>query len=152
MAIDNRALPIAEAEVTIQADLARVWHIHADIGRWHEWNPKVQSAHLKGPLAVGSVLEWRSGGASIVSTLRSVRPMRTIAWSGKALGAQAHHIWTFERRGKATLVITQESLDGWWPRLLPRLTRTMLHSTLRSWLQHLKQRAEDPQQSVQATE
>ncbi|MBV2150128.1 SRPBCC family protein [Sphingobium sp. AS12] len=142
MEIDQEAPAVAEAEIAIRAPLETVWRIQTDIDSWSQWNPKIQRARLGGPFAVDSVFKWKSGGASIVSTLREIEPMRRIAWTGKAMRARARHIWDFEPRGDVVLVRTQESFDGWWPRLLPGLTRRMLDSILRAWLQSLKQRAE----------
>lgn len=145
MEIDRGAPAIAEAEMAIRAPLETVWRIQTDIDRWSAWNPKVQRSRLEGPLAVGSVFRWTSGGASIVSTLQEIEPMRRIAWTGKAMGARASHVWDFESRGDLVIVRTRESFDGWWPRLFPGLTRRMLDTILRAWLQSLKQRAETGQ-------
>jgi uncharacterized protein YndB with AHSA1/START domain len=142
MEIDPTAPAIAEAEIAIRAPLETVWRIHTDIDRWSEWNAKVRRSKLEGPFAAGSVFKWSSGGASIVSTLQEIEPMTRIAWTGKAMGARASHVWTFEPRGDLVLVRTRESFEGWWPRLFPGLTRGMLKPILRAWLQDLKQRAE----------
>ncbi|MFZ5747154.1 MAG: SRPBCC family protein [Pseudomonadota bacterium] len=142
MQADRQAPPTAEAEIAIRAPLETVWRVQTDIDRWSEWNPKIQRSRLEGALAAGSLFKWTSGGASIVSTLQVVEPMRQIVWTGKAVGARAHHVWNFEPRGDLVVVSTQESFDGWWPRLLPGLTRRMLDGILRAWLQSLKQRAE----------
>lgn len=146
MEIDRGAPASAEAEIAIRATLETVWRIQTDIDRWSEWNPKVRWSRLEGPLAPGSVFRWQSGGASIVSTLQEVEPMRKIAWTGEAMGARASHIWTFGRGKEDTVVVlTKESFDGWWPRLFPGLTRRMLDTVLRAWLKSLKQRAETGQ-------
>ncbi|MCY1170409.1 uncharacterized protein YndB with AHSA1/START domain [Sphingomonas sp. BE270] len=142
MEIDPQAPAIAEGKIAINAPLETVWRIQTDIDRWSEWNSKVQRARLEGPLTVGSVFRWKSGGASIVSTIEEIEPTRRIAWTGRAMGARAAHIWTFEHRGDEVVVQTRESFDGWWPRLLPGLTRRMLDTMLPAWLQSLKLRAE----------
>ena len=139
---DELAPAIAESEIAIHAPLETVWRIQTDIDRWAEWNSKVQRSKLEGPFAVGSVFRWKSGGASIVSTLQEIEPMRRIAWTGEAMGARASHVWSFERRGDLVIVATRESFAGWWPRLFPGLTRLMLSTVLRAWLQSLKRRCE----------
>ncbi len=138
----ERQVPLAKAEIAIRAPLEAIWRIQTDIDRWSEWNPEVRRSRLEGPLAPGSMFTWTSGGTRIVSTLQEVEPMRRIAWTGKAMGARARHIWNFERQDHQVIVSTQESFDGWWPRLLPGLTRRMLDGVLRTWLLSLKQRAE----------
>ena len=141
MDTDQRG-PAYKAQIAIRAPLETIWRIQTDIDRWSAWNAKVQRAKLEGPLETGSVFKWKSGGASIVSTLQKVEPMRKIAWTGKAAGARARHVWIFEQREDVVVVTTQEAFDGWWPRLFPGLTRTMLAKLLRAWLQDLKHHAE----------
>jgi hypothetical protein len=141
MQTDRRA-PCAEVEIAVRAPLETIWRIQSDIDRWSEWNPKVRRSRLNGPLAPGSVFEWRSGGATIVSTLQEVKPMQRLVWIGKAMGARARHEWSFELHEDKVIVTSKESFDGWWPRFLPGLTQHMLDSLLRDWLQSLRQRAE----------
>jgi uncharacterized protein YndB with AHSA1/START domain len=143
MEADNRRPPaLARAEIAIGASLETVWRIHTDIDRWSEWNPKIKQVRLDGPLAVGSMFRWKSGGVSIVSVLQEVEPTRRIVWTGKAMGANARHVWDFEQREGLVIVTTSESFDGWWPRLFPGFTRRMLESILSEWLQNLKRQAE----------
>jgi hypothetical protein len=142
MQINPKAAAIAESEITIHAPIERVWRIQTSIDRWSEWNSDIQRSKLEGPLAAGSVFRWKSGGASIVSTLQQVEPMRELAWTGKALGVRAVHTWTFQQQGETVLVVTRESFEGWWARLIPGPTQRMLETSLRNWLKNLKQRAE----------
>ena len=142
MQIDPKAAAIAECRILINAPLHRVWQLQTEIDRWSEWNPAVRRARLEGPLAVGSVFRWKSGGTSIVSTLAQVEPMSELAWTGRSFGIRAAHTWSFRRQGKSVAVVTRESFDGWVPRLLSRAAQAMLAATLRTWLKHLKQAAE----------
>jgi hypothetical protein len=142
MEADRRPLAFAQAEIAIRAELETVWRIHADINHWSAWNPKIRQARINGPLAVGSMFKWKSGGVTIVSILQEVEPMRRIVWAGKAMGAHAHHVWDFEQREGLVVVSTSESFEGWWPRLFPGFTRRLLESILGEWLQNLKRSAE----------
>jgi hypothetical protein len=140
--VDSNAAAIAESEIQIHAPLERVWRIQTDIDRWSEWNSDVQRSKLDGPFMVGSVFRWKSGGVPIVSTLRQIESLRAIAWTGKAFGVRAVHTWTFQQERDTVLASTRESFDGWWPRLLPGVTRRMLETSLAKWLQNLKRIAE----------
>lgn len=142
MAIDQRATISGQADVAIHATLEKVWQIHTDIDGWSEWNGNVQSSKLDGPLAVGSVFRWRSGGVPIASTLDQVEPLHLIAWSGKAMGTRASHTWIFDRRDDVVIVSTWESFEGWLPRFFPAFFRRVLRTTLQSWLESLKRQAE----------
>jgi len=140
--VEFNAAAVAECKIEIHAPLERVWGIQTKIDRWSDWNSDIQRSKLDGPLAVGSVFHWKSGGASIVSTLTQIEPMRALAWTGKAFGVRAAHTWTFRQQGETVFVETRESFDGWWPRLIPGVTRRMLETSLTKWLRNLKQAAE----------
>jgi hypothetical protein len=54
-----------------------------------------------------------AGGFAVTSTLQEVVPQERIAWTGKALGSRARHIWTFKSQTGGMLVTTEESMEGW---------------------------------------
>jgi hypothetical protein len=68
--------------------------------------------------------------------------MQSIGWTGKSLGMQATHIWTFEKRKDGTYVKTKESLSGWFPRILKFFDPKFLEKSLQNSLQILKTHAE----------
>jgi hypothetical protein len=71
-----------------------------------------------------------------------VEPDIRIGWTGRALGTQAKHIWAFQPQEEGTLVTTEESMDGWFVRVLKIVMPTFLDDSLDVWLQSLKQQAE----------
>lgn len=142
MNIDQKAPLAARSEIVIAAPLEKVWALQTDINRWPEWQPEISSAHLEGDLAAGTVFRWKAMGMGIVSTLQEVQPRQRISWTGKSLGMSAIHCWTFEAQGDSTRVITEESLSGWFPRLLKLLTPAFLDKSLAKSLHTLKAQAE----------
>jgi hypothetical protein len=142
MEINPKAPVIVEREISIQAPLETVWRWQSDIDKWSDWNPDIRHSKMDGPLAPGTVFQWKAGGASIVSTLQDVEPMRKLAWTGKTSGLRAAHTWRFEQQGDSVLVATRESFDGYWARLLPNVARKLLDKALRTWLESLKRQAE----------
>lgn len=137
-----KAPAIAQHEIMIHAPVETIWQLLSDIDRWSTWYPAVSQAKLEGALAPGSVFRWKSGGSTIVSTLQEVEPLQRIAWTGKAVGTQAIHIWVLEPVEGGILVKTEESFEGWLVRLLRGMMQKMLDTSLQSWLEHLKQKAE----------
>jgi hypothetical protein len=119
-----------------------VWDLLSDIERWPQWNALVQTAVLDGPLHPGSVFKWKSKGLTIVSTLQEVAPNQRLTWTGKAFGTQAIHRWEIEPTDQGVLLRTEESFDGWLPRLMPKTMQRTLDETLPSWLQAIKSNAE----------
>ena len=142
MKVNREAPAFVQDEVFIEASLERVWAAHTGVDSWPEWQPDVSRAKLEGPLAVGSVFRWRSRGANVVATIREVEPERRIGWTGKALGTRAAHTWTLTPRDGGVLVKTEESMEGWLPRLLRGMMQRTLKGSIKVWLESLKRRAE----------
>jgi uncharacterized protein YndB with AHSA1/START domain len=132
----------SQATITINAPIETVWALVVDVDRWPRWNKAVQTAHLEGPVARGSVFDWKSGGMGIRSTFQDIAPMERLSWTGRTLGTSAIHAWTFRTTDKGVVVTTTESFDGWLPAILPGTMRKMLDDTLPALLASLKVAAE----------
>ncbi len=128
----------ARQETFIAAPLEKVWAVQTDIDRWPEWQSDISSAKLEGNLAVGAIFRWKAKGLSITSTIQELEPGRRIGWMGSSIGMKAVHIWIFEPRDNGTRVITEESLSGWFPRILKIFDPTFLEKSLAASLQVLK--------------
>lgn len=127
----------ASAQRVIPAPLSLVWSVHTDFHGWPRWNPDVASIELHGPLAPGTVFNWKSGGSSITSKLEQVLPERRIVWTGRTMGIRAVHAWTFEETPEGVKVSTGESFDGLVASLLRMPLRKMLKTSLEGGLDYL---------------
>jgi uncharacterized protein YndB with AHSA1/START domain len=132
----------SQATITIDAPIDRVWALVVDVDHWPDWNKAVGAAHLKGPVAKGSVFEWKSGGLAIRSTFQDVAPMRRLSWTGQTIGTRAVHAWAFVTTDKGVVVTTTETFDGWLPAILPGVMQKTLDDTLPALLTSLKAAAE----------
>lgn len=132
----------ASAEIDISAPVQRVWNIHVDFKNWHKWNNDVSSMELKGPIAPGTVFNWKGGGVSISSQIQEVVPLKRIVWTGRAIGIDAEHVWEFEERDGGTHVYTRETFTGPLAWLMPGTMRNTLVSTLDNGVVQLKREAE----------
>ena len=132
----------AADEVTIHASPEKVWQLLSGIREWPQWQANVSAVQINGPLAAGTVFTWKNGSTKITSRLALVEPGRRIAWTGKALGAHAVHLWTLEALPDGeTRVKTSESMDGF---MLKRFYSSKeLADSLRVWLEALKHKAEE---------
>ncbi len=142
MEINQQAPLLARKELFIQAYPDVVWKIHTAINAWSEWQPAITSARMDTALRIGSTLTWKAGGLKITATLQVVEPGQRIAWTGRALGTQAKHIWTLKPHQDGTLVTTEESMDGWLVKVLRVIMPGFLDESLDGWLQSLKRQAE----------
>jgi uncharacterized protein YndB with AHSA1/START domain len=139
----NRAAPVLGAsETEIAADPVVVWDVLSGIRRWPEWNPDVKSVSMSGPVSAGSEFRWKAGPGTITSTLEHVEPPCRIAWSGKAFGLRALHVYALESRNGRTLVRTEESYDGLMALVFRSRLKKTLECALESGLRHLKAEAE----------
>ena len=142
MKIDYNAPLYAEKDILISAPLEKVWSEITDIDHWTKWQPDVTSSRLDGTLERGTMFYWKAKGLNITSTIRILEPMQSIGWTGRSLGMQAIHIWTFETRTDGTYVKTEESLSGWFPRILNFFDQNFLKKSLQGSLQVLKTHVE----------
>ncbi|MBW4468960.1 MAG: SRPBCC family protein [Stenomitos rutilans HA7619-LM2] len=142
MEINANAPAIARHELFIHASSEKIWQLLADINHWPTWHPAIAEAKLEGLLQSGSTFRWKSGGTAIQSTLQEVQPQHRLSWTGKALGTRAIHVWILEPQPNGVLVKTEESFDGWLVGLLKGMMQKTLDTSLKSWLERLKQVAE----------
>jgi uncharacterized protein YndB with AHSA1/START domain len=132
----------SQAQIQIAATPERVWDLLSNIDRWPTWNALVQSAVLSGPLRPGSVFKWKSKGMAIMSTLQEVTPNQRLSWTGRAFGTRAIHTWEIEEADRGVVLRTEESFDGWLPKLMPKTMQRTLDETLPSWLKAIKSEVE----------
>jgi len=142
MNIDYNAPLHAEKDILISAPVEKVWSDLTQIDQWTTWQPDVTSARLDGTLAKGAMFYWKAKGLNITSMIQTLDPMQSIGWTGKSVGMQAIHIWTFEQREDGTYVKTKESLSGWFPRILKLFDPGFLEKSLHRSLQVLKNHAD----------
>jgi len=142
MDINRNAPAIGAGEIQIAAPPEAVWGILSDIDGWPSWNAEVKSAHLEGPLAVGSRFRWKSGSASLSSNLQQVDPPKQIGWTGTTLSIKATHVFRLEPRDGGTFVQSEESFEGFVARLLKGFSRKTIDSAIRAFLAGLKREAE----------
>jgi uncharacterized protein YndB with AHSA1/START domain len=142
MEINRQAPLVAHKKILIQATPDVVWSIHTDINAWKEWQPDISRSNFDGVLSNGSIFIWNSGGFTITSTLQEIVPQERIAWTGKALGSQARHIWTLKPQAGGTLVTTEESMEGWLISIMKILMPNFLDKSLDVWVKALKNKAE----------
>lgn len=142
MEIDQHAPMIARSETQIAAPVEKVWALLTNIDGWPAWQPGISAAKLEGGLAQGSIFRWKANGLSIVSTIRELEPERHIGWTGDSLGMKAVHLWHLEPRDQGTHVSVEESLSGWFPRLLKPFMPRFLEKSMAKSLDTLKTHAQ----------
>ncbi|MGZ8629809.1 MAG: SRPBCC family protein [Actinomycetota bacterium] len=144
MEIDENAPATAEGEIQVEASPEVVWSVLSDIDDWPTWNSDIKMAKLDGPVEVGSTFRWKSGPASLTSTLRSVDPPREIGWTGTTMSIKAVHVFTLRPQDGRTLVRSEESWEGLVASMFKSYSRKTLSKGIQTILANLKREAERP--------
>ena len=142
MDIDRNAPATAEGEVLIAAPPETVWAVISDLPSWPTWNAAVKSMTFEGSLEPGSTFRWKSGSASLVSTLKSVEAPREIGWTGISMGIHAVHVFHFDPSNGGTRARSAESFRGFIPSVLKKYSRKVLQRGIDGFLTSMKTEAE----------
>ncbi|MBA2679795.1 MAG: SRPBCC family protein [Ktedonobacteraceae bacterium] len=143
MDIDRNAPVITRGEILIAAPIETIWNVQTNIPSWPTWQPEVETASIDGPLAVGTVFHWQTGGLNITSTIQEIDPRRRIVWSGPAQGIEAVHVWTLTPVENGARVHTEESWNGEPVRSQVATMQQALDQSLKAWLENLKRTTEN---------
>ena len=95
-----------------------------------------------GPLEPGATFRWKSGSASLTSTLQVVDRPREIGWTGTTMGIKAVHIFNLEARDDGTRASSSESFRGFIPTVFRSYSRKILQRGIDGILAKLKAEAE----------
>jgi hypothetical protein len=138
MEINQKAALMATKEIRVSASVEKVWSILIDINSWNVWQSDISYAKLEGSIANGIRFQWKAKGLKINSMIQEFEPNTHIGWVGKSLGMSAIHRWILVPEGGETHVFTEESLEGWFPRLLKIIDSMFLEKSLSDALNKLK--------------
>lgn len=128
--------------IKINAPAEKVWNLMTDINNWATWQTDIKSPKLNGELKPETTFNWKTGGASIHSTIHTVQPYTHFGWTGKTFGMFAVHNWTFTEIKGGTEVTVNESMDGFLAGLLRSSFNQNLEKDMIHWLELLKNECE----------
>ena len=139
----NKNAPVySRLTIEIYAPLPKVWDVLTTIEEWPAWQSDVKEARLNGPVEEGTAFVWKAGGLTFHSMIHTHEPGRQFGWTGKTLGANAIHNWTFSETDEGTLVEVEECLQGFLPSLFKKSFQKTLDSGMAKNLAELKNAAE----------
>lgn len=136
--VDRIAPCFAKGEIVVDAPLAHVFNIIADINSWPQWQDDVSSAHIEGNPEPGKTFKWKANGMVINSRLHTVYPYSEIGWTGQIWWIKAIHNWYLSSEGNGTRIVVRESMRG----LGASFLRKTIEEGIAKSLQELKAKAE----------
>jgi hypothetical protein len=129
--VDTQAKAYAVDSVRIDALVAKVYALIANINDWPQWFEGVTEAHINGNAGEGNEFVWKAKGFRIKSKIHTLNPNSDIGWTGKMWWIKAIHNWHFESTpGGGTLVIVQESFSGLGASLMKNSLRKYMKTDL----------------------
>ena len=140
--INNNAPVKCSKTITINANSEKVWTVMTNINNWANWQTDISKPKLNGELRPETTFDWKSGGAKIHSILHTVEPFKNFGWTGKTFGMFAIHNWTLIETNGQTKVSVDDSMEGFFAKLLKKSFNKNLEKGLQNWLDLLKQECE----------
>jgi len=140
--INTNAPIVAKQKIKINVPAIRVWSLLTEINNWPTWQPSVKEAHLKTLLNEGSEFIWKTGGITLKSNIHTCEPFNKFGWTGKTKGTYRIHNWEFESVSDGTIVIVEESLQGFFPFIFKKKFHKNLEESMSKNLKDLKQASE----------
>lgn len=141
--INSNAPVTCSKSININTTAEKVWQLLTAIDNWATWQKEISNPVLNGKLIPGSTFTWKTGGASIYSTLHTVQPFQYFGWTGRTFGMYAIHNWTLTEQNAVTTVTADESMEGFIARLFRKAFSKNLERGMENWLMLLKHACEN---------
>jgi hypothetical protein len=140
--LDPDAQVRAVHRLRIEAPVAVVWRLLADIGGWPAWSEGISGVEVPEGVAVDRPFRWRNHGHRIDSRIAVVLPEQELSWSGVCGGflARAVHRQLLVADDEGTLVTAEECMSG--PLLPLYFDAGKLRAGLVDWMSELRRAAE----------
>jgi uncharacterized protein YndB with AHSA1/START domain len=139
----NAQAPVkCNKSIKINANREKVWTVLTNIDQWAVWQKEITKPKLNGELKPNSTFDWKTRGAKIHSTLHTVEPFTRFGWTGNTFGMFAIHNWALAEANGQTEVSVEESMEGFFAKLLKKSFNKNLEKGMQNWLELLKMECE----------
>jgi hypothetical protein len=139
--INENAPVVAKNEILINAPIEKVFSTLKDINNWINWRHSISKCNLIEPLAENAKFKWSSDGLNYKSTIHTIKE-DAFGWTGTTIGAYAIHNWFFEEINGKTLMKVEESLEGFFIRLMKKSMKEKLEKIIITDMTELKTECE----------
>jgi len=86
---------------------------------------------------------WKTFGMTITCRVEEFQPFERLAWSSESPGMSVYHAWLFDDRPDGCLVTTEETQNGFIPKIAKRLMPGKMHKFHQIWLESLNETAKN---------
>ncbi|WP_159517142.1 SRPBCC family protein [Sunxiuqinia indica] len=118
--VNKKAPAFHEAELLVHASAYKVYKVLSSINDWPTWQSEVSKASIDGRAAAGKKFVWKAGGLKIKSEIHTANSPSELGWTGKIMWIKAVHNWQLKPERESTLVVVQESMEGFLAGMLQK--------------------------------
>jgi hypothetical protein len=130
---------VTSKQIFVNSSPEIVWEALTQIRNWKQWNTAVQQVDPIEMVSENLTFKWKANGIPFTSTIHTLnKEDYLLGWTGKTIGVHAIHNWKLQSQNGATLVYTEESLDGILPKLFRKKFQETLTHTIANNLNDLK--------------
>jgi Polyketide cyclase / dehydrase and lipid transport len=132
-----------ESSTTINAPIATVFGLYADVGNWPQWDPDLKASSLKGAFVSGAVGEVKphSGPKSELKFVEVIAG-KSVRMECKLPLGMMHFDYELQERGNGTVATHRTTFSGLLAPIWSRLIGSGMKKTLPAALAGLKAKAE----------
>ena len=138
---DNCAVHVVN-ELDLDVTVEAAWACLIRATEWPEWYPNAANVKLLNTdnteLAQGVRFRWKTFGMTITCQVDEYVPFERLAWSSVSYGMRVYHAWIFEDRASRCYVRTEETQNGFIPKLAAKLMPGKIHKFHQIWLEELE--------------
>ncbi|MGB5546527.1 MAG: SRPBCC family protein [Polyangiales bacterium] len=127
----------------MDASSQSVWNCLVRATDWPDWYPNASNVNILGAasdtLELGTRFRWKTFGVTIECTVEEFQPAERLAWSSESFGMSVYHAWLISPRPQGCYVVTEETQNGFIPRIGKVLAPGRMHKFHQIWLDRLNE-------------
>lgn len=132
--------------LVMEASAEEVWNCLVRAKEWPEWYPNSANVQFLNSesesLELGTVFRWKTFGATITCKVREFVPGERLAWSSQSTGMSVYHAWQITPSDPGCHVLTEETQNGFIPKIASMLMPGRMHKFHQIWLEQLNKQAQ----------
>jgi len=122
------------------------WHHLIAAPKWPSWYPNSANVRLletdSETLKLGMRFKWKTFGVNIECKVEEFEPQERLAWSAKSPGMTVYHAWLISPHPNGCRVFTEETQNGFIPKITAAFMPKRIHKYHQIWLDRLNEIAQ----------
>lgn len=130
-------------KLLMDAPSETVWNRLVRVTEWPDWYPNASNVRLletEGEmLEFGTRFRWKTFGTTIECRIAEFQPPERLAWSSESAGMSVYHAWLISPQPHGCHVLTEETQNGFIPKIAKIIMPGRIHKFHQIWLEQLNE-------------